>query len=382
MPTRRPVYTRAAILAAALAIAASVTDLAAQAKHPPARALSLGDSIAAVVDSLRHDPNGIAIERSTVQTGAQTVAPGTTVNGSIASWHGPLDVRGTVTGNAVALGGDIVVHTGGTVRGDAVALGGHVQLDGGTVQGEMRSLSALTVGPLARTAPRTPAQATKRSLSLSVGWYLVLSVIGLFAALFARGNLETVAERIRDDFSRSFLYGVVGQIALLPALVVGIVALCITVIGILLIPFAIVGFVLGGAGALALGFLAMSYVTGEAAMRWRGAVSPYTPPPVVQFLFIGLSLYFVLWMIGGLLSWAGWFGAVLRLIAAMVTWVAVTVGFGAALVSRGGTRAPGGRVPPPQAPPPLSDASWQTPTPVSGVAAARRPTPPPRSVQH
>jgi hypothetical protein len=126
----------------------------------------------------------------------------------------------------------------------------------------------------------------------------------------------------------------------------------------------------------------MSYVTGEAAMRWRGAVSPYAPPPVVQFLLIGLSLYFVLWMVGGLLSWAGWLGALLRLVAAMVTWVAVTVGFGATLASRGGTRAPG-RSSTPRVPPPSSspDTGWQTPTPVSGVAAARRPTPPPRSVQ-
>lgn len=381
MPIFRRVSMRAAFLATALAVAASVRGAAAQARHTPARALSVGDSIAAVVDSLARDANGVAIARTAAQSGAQSVAAGTTINGSIASWRGPLDVRGTITGNAVALGGDVVVHTGGVVRGDAIALGGHVQLDGGTVQGEMRSLSALTVGPLAKTVPRTPAQATKRSLSLAVGWYLVLAVIGLFAALFARGNLETIAERIRDDFSRSFLYGVAGQIALLPALVVCIVALCITVIGILLIPFAIVGFVLGGAGALALGFLAMSYVTGEAAMRWRGAVSPYTPPPVVQFLFFGLSLYFVLWILGGLLSWAGWLGAVLRLLAAMVTWVALTVGFGATLASRGGTRAPGGRVPASTVPPTISDTSWQTPTPVSGVAAARRPTPPPRSVQ-
>ena len=381
MPSR-PLRSRAALLALALALAMVTTGAAAQTTHRQTTALSVSDSIAAVVDSLGRDANGVVIERSVVQHGAQTVAPGNTVNGSIASWHGPLDIRGTVTGNAVAIDGDVVVHSGGTVRGDAVSLGGHVQLDGGTVQGEMRSLSALTVGPLVGSAPRTPAQVTKRSVSLAVGWYLVLAVIGLFAALFARGNLETIAERIREDFSRSFLYGVVGQIALLPALVVCIVALCITIIGILLIPFAIVGFILGGAGALALGFIAMSYVTGEAAMRWRGAVSPYTPPPVVQFLLIGLSLYFVLWMVGGLLSWAGWLGALLRLVAAMVTWVAVTVGFGATLASRGGTRAPG-HAPAPRVPPPvIPDAGWQTPTPVSGVAAARRPTPPPRSVQH
>jgi hypothetical protein len=210
-----------------------------------------------------------------------------------------------------------------------------------------------------------------------VGWFLVLAVIGLFVILFARNSLENIAERIRDDFSRSFLYGVAGQVAALPVLVAGIVVLAITVVGILLIPFAIVAFILAVAGALALGFVAMSYATGEAAMRWRGAVSPYAPAPALQFLLVGLSFYFVLWVLGGAFVWAGWLGAALRLVAAVVTWVALTVGFGATLASRGGTRAPTS-TPPQVPPPPTTDYEWQTPTPVSGVAAARRPTPPPR----
>ncbi|HEY7877555.1 MAG TPA: polymer-forming cytoskeletal protein [Gemmatimonadaceae bacterium] len=373
---------RAAVLvAAAAALTVPVKTVLAQSpRQSTSRATAAPvDSMAAVLDSLARDGNGIALQRRNVHAGAQSVPAGTTVSGSIASWRGPLDVRGTVTGNAVAIGGDVIVHPGAIVRGDAIAVGGKVQADGGTVDGEMRTLSALTVGPLAAAHARTPAQATKRSVSLAVGWYLVLAVIGFFIAFIARGNLEAVAEHIRTEFSRSFFYGLVAQAAFLPALIVAIVVLAITVIGILLIPFAIVGFILGAAGAIALGFIAMSYVTGEATMRWRGAVSPYGPPPVVQFILIGLSLYFVLWMLGGVFSWAGWFGALLRLIGAMVTWVAVTVGMGATLLSRGGTRATA--TAPPVIPRPSADYDWQTPTPVSGVAAARRPTPPPRSAR-
>jgi hypothetical protein len=341
---------------------------AAQAREAPR------DSIALWLDSLAHDPNGITLSRSDVHGGEQSVAAGEKTAGSIAAWHGNLDVRGTVNGNAVAIGGNVILHPGAVVRGDAVAVGGEVRNDGGTILGESRTLSALTVGAPPGGLHGSPARTARRSISLSVGWYLVLAVIGTAVAIFARGKLDTIAERIRDDFSRSFLYGVLGEIALLPALIAIVVALAITLIGIILIPFAIVGFILAAAGALALGFLAMCFITGDAVMRWRGAAAPYGPPPVLQFLLIGLSLFLVLWVLGGALAWAGIVGGFIRFIIAVVTWAAVTVGFGATLASRGGTRA--SRAPGMAAPLPADDtASWQTPTPVTGVAAARRPTP-------
>src|SRR6185437_263769 len=115
-----PVFTSAALLATALVVSASASA-APQGKQRPTPVVSVSDSIDVVVDSLARDANGVVIEKSVVQQGPQTIAAGNTVNGSIASWHGPLDVRGTVTGNAVAIDGDVVVHAGGTVRGDAVS---------------------------------------------------------------------------------------------------------------------------------------------------------------------------------------------------------------------------------------------------------------------
>jgi hypothetical protein len=365
---RAPALRPAALLVALLLALSPAAGVSAQAREAPR------DTVALWLDSLAHDPNGIPLSRSDVHAGSQTVAAGEKTAGSIAAWHGNLDVRGVVNGNAVAIGGNVILHPGSVVRGDAVAIGGEVRNTGGTVIGETRTLSALTVGAPPGGMHGSPARTARRSISLSVGWYLVLAVIGSAVALFARGKIETIAERIREDFSRSFLYGVLGQIALVPALVAIVVALAITLIGIILIPFAIVGFALAAAGALALGFLSMCFITGDAVMRWRGAAAPYGPPPTLQFLLIGLSLFLVLWVIGGALAWAGIVGGFIRFLIGVVTWAAVTVGFGATLASRGGTRASTRPGAPPELP--MEDEqAWQTPTPVTGVAAARRPTP-------
>jgi hypothetical protein len=338
----------------------------------PAAATSGADPIAVWLDSLAKDAHGLVLARGAVREGDQSVAAGESVSGSIAAWHGTLDVAGHVDGNAVAVGGDVVIHPGAVIGGDALSVGGKVRIEGGTVEGEMRSISALTVGPIPATPPRNAAQTTRRSVSLAVGWYLVLAVIGLAVVLFARGNLETIADRIRGDFTRSFLYGLAGQILLVPAFVAMLVALAITIIGLVLIPFAIVGFFLALAGALALGFITISYVIGDAAMRWRGAAVGGGRAQLLQFLLIGLSIFLVLWVVAGAVGDFGALGGLVRFIVAVLTWVALTAGFGATLASRGGTRSP--------ASPALEelesadDLSWQTPTPVSGVAAARRPT--------
>ena len=57
--------------------------------------------------------------------------------------------------------------------------------------------------------------------------------------------------------------------------------------------------------------------------------------------------------------------------AVVVTWAAATVGLGAAVISRGGSRR---RVSDAPTTPALPEAGWQTPTPISGIAAARRTT--------
>ena len=70
--------------------------------------------------------------------------------------------------------------------------------------------------------------------------------------LFAGDYLEGVVDSLEGRFGRSFWAGVAAQLALAPVLVLLVVALAVTILGILLIPFAIVAFVLAVAGLIAI----------------------------------------------------------------------------------------------------------------------------------
>lgn len=366
---------RALRLALAFALVLSLGTVASSELSAQTKADSAGsrDPIGAALDSLHRDANGMSLEREAISSGARTVESTQHLTGDAATWHGPLEIRGTVDGSAVAIGSDVVVLPGGHVRGDALSVGGQVRMAGGTVEGETRSISGFSVGPIAG-ARLTPAQATRRGLSLAVVCYLILVAMALAVAIGARTHLETIATTIRTDFSRSFLIGLLGEIAALPLFLLTMVALAITVVGILLIPFAAVAFALGVLGALDLGFLAMSLLAGDALMRDEGTAGER---PLVSHLIAGLSVFLVLWLLAGGASFLGMAGSVLRLLAFLSTWIAATVGLGATIITRAGTRS---SISPPRVlTPPTEEYAWQTPTPVSGVAAARRPTPAPRA---
>ena len=332
------------------------------------------DSARGVRAALARDPFGVRLDENTpISVGDRVVAPGEVIAGAAVTARGDLIVSGSVGRDAIAVGGDVIVRQGGVIGGDAVAVDGRVRLEGGTVRGETRTIA----GPLGVT----PATATPRSalstmwhqLLLALGWLAILAAIGVVVVLFARTNLEGVADAIERNFGRAFVVGIAAELAVLPALLMLIVVLVlIPIVGWALLPFAVIGFLVAIAGALALGFLAMAQVTGEALMRraQRGVGG------LERVVFVGLAAYMSLWIVAALLAWSGPAGGVMRIIALLITWVAATVGFGATLVSRGGTGAPARTSIPVTR---TAELEWQTPTPVVGVAAARRPTPAPRS---
>jgi hypothetical protein len=303
-----------------------------------------------------------------VTDGPRSIAAGVVVHGSIVA-RGPIDVLGRVDGSVVSLAGDVNVHRGGVVGKDAIAVGGHVNADSGQVLGEIRAMSALPA--LLGTVPlvadmRTPAQRTLYATKLVVGTFGVLLVVAIGVLLFAGRNLDEVVATIESQFVRTFWFGVLGQLAVLPALLVLIVACVLSLIGILLIPFAIVAYAIAAAGLLTLGFLAVARLIGGALWQNRSAQERTR---ALSALAVGIALFFLLWIVAALVSWAPMAATVVRAAALAATWAAVTLGLGAAIISRAGTHrrvagAAAGR------PPEL--AAWQTPTPVAGVAAARR----------
>jgi hypothetical protein len=339
----------------------------------PAQAAQL-DTARLWLDSLRSEFADVDVSFDNFHSGTRSVSAGERISGDLVVFRGDAEVHGTVEGDVVSLFGNVIAHPGSRVTGDAVAIGGRARLEGGTVDGEIRSITGNIFAP-ATPARTAPASSTSRNIALSVGWFLFLGLLGGFLALFAREKLERIAETVRDDFTRAFTVGLLGELAIIPAIVLSVIALAITVIGLLLIPFAVVALCLATAGALALGFLAVSFLAGETFQR-RGPLASANSGRALRAVLLGLSFYLGLWLLAAVFTWAGFLGGILKLVSAALTWVAVTVGFGATILSRGGTRVPGAA---PLAPPiPEDEVSWQTPTPVSGVAAARRPTPAPR----
>jgi hypothetical protein len=299
--------------------------------------------------------------------GDRSIAANTIVDGPIAVARGNLDVYGTVNGDVVALDGDVRVHDGAHVTGDAWAVSGSVTIQGGTVDGQKRSVAITppTIPSLSQVRPRQPLSSLQ-SAKLVAAWFALLVIIGVGVMVFAEPNLEGVVTALERGFARSFWLGVAGQVAFLPVLLVLVLGLAITVLGVLLIPFAIVAYVVAGAGLVTLGFLAVARLTGVALASDRGTTSPRGVH--LRALVLGLIAYLGVWMIAALFAWNPVIGAVCRAVAIAITWVAATLGLGATLASRAGTQRavlPGGKSA-------TDEYAWQTPTPVTGVAAATR----------
>ncbi|MDQ6612028.1 MAG: hypothetical protein M3Y64_06315 [Gemmatimonadota bacterium] len=208
---------------------------------------------------------------------------------------------------------------------------------------------------------------TKRAL-VAVG---AVAGIGIFIALVvlitAQGPLEAVARAAERDVARSFWIGLLWQVLAVPLLLILALALTLTIILIPAIPIAMLMWALAYAGAMTLGLFAVSLVLGRAVLRKK---TTYDRRALLSGLLCGLLLLTAVWVAAAVLVSLPIAGILTRLIALALSWVAATVGLGAVVRSRGGTLREHTEVTTESAVP-----SWQTPTPVFGVAAARRPTP-------
>ena len=309
-----------------------------------------------------------APEADSFKLGDYEVLAGSTHAGTIAVARGNLAIRGRVTGDAIALHGDVMVYPGGIVGGNATAIDGRVRSAGGVVEGDVRSIRGITASILAHTGGRGgPVEplSTWAAIKLVLGWFTVLFAIGVGVLLFAEKNLDEVVGVLERQFARSFWTGVLAQLAVIPGFLLLLLAMVVTIIGVLLVPFVAVAYVIALAGLLTLGFIAVARFTGRAFFATKTGSRAVS----LRSMLVGLVIYLGLWMLAAAFVWSPIAGSVLRAVALAGSWVALTFGLGATILSRAGTRREGDRARP-QA---VDDLSWQTPTPVTGVVAARRP---------
>jgi len=297
--------------------------------------------------------------------GSATVAAGDTVRGPFVVVGGTAEVYGVVVGDARSFWGDVVVHGGGEVIGGASAYRGRVVLDGGRVRGPMSSWQRSAAAPaVTSAAPMSRA----RALTLSAGWIAMFIVVGIIVLVLLATNLEATARVLEQDFGRAFFVGVLGQLGFLPLLLLTCVALAVTIVGILLIPFALVAGPVALVGMVTLGWLALALVTGRALSGAHREGSSRNE--ALRALVLGVVLLMAPWVVAAALQGTGMAALLGRLAALSVSWVAMSAGLGAALLSRAGA---GRRKATDRPQPPMQ--GWQTPTPITGVAAARRPIP-------
>ncbi len=302
-----------------------------------------------------------------VTKGTLTIPAGMTRKGTAVA-QGPVVVLGTVEGSVVSLGADVRIPSGGHVTGDVLSVGGRVLADSGRVDGEIRTMSSLPAlldAPAPAAQAASPVERTITATKQVLGSFAVLLVVAIGVLLFAAPNLREVVETVELRFARAFWVGLAGQLLILPGLVVLCIALALTLIGILLIPFAIVAYAVAIAGLITLGFFAVAQLIGSAVWRGRDTTERAR---AFGTLVVGITIFFALWLLASLLVWAPLAATVIRAAAVAASWAALTLGLGAAILSRAGTHrrlASGSR--------PVELAAWQTPTPVTGVVAARRP---------
>jgi hypothetical protein len=309
-------------------------------------------------------PNGQA------HLGDFTIGSAETLTGHLLVLRGDANVYGHLLGNLVTLDGDVFVHRGAVVSGDILALHGDVKDQGGEIGGEVRTLSAPATSA-ASGAALSPLALVGRSVAGVVGVFLTMLALGVGLVTFARPNLEVVSDTVSHSFGRSFITGLIGQILVLPTFGMLIVGLVLSVAGILLLPFAVVVYVLLAILGVVGGYLAVAHAIGETYTRRRMARgAALVSPNSYRYVGVGLGGLFVLWAAWALFGWVPVAGEIVRGAAVLVTWLLATAGFGAALLSRAGVRESfAGRLIPPEA---LTDEYlWATPQ--FGVPAVRRP---------
>jgi hypothetical protein len=188
--------------------------------------------------------------------------------------------------------------------------------------------------------------------------------------LFGKSPLEVVSDTVRSSFSRAFVVGLLGQILVLPTFGMLVVGLILTVAGILLVPFVVIVFALLLVAGVVGGTLAVAHSMGESMTRRQMARGRAISPNSYRYITVGLAAVFLLWLVWSLFGWVPHAGDLMLGAAILVSWLLASVGFGAALLSRGGLKEQfAGRIIPPEM---LTDEYlWATPR--YGVPAAKRP---------
>lgn len=336
-------------------------------------ALLVGSAAGAVAQSSSTESEARSeegVSQGTVTTGDRTVRAGESV-AEIVVIGGTLQVAGQVRGDAVVVGGDLVLQESGVIEGDALVTGGRLIEQGGRVLGEIRTLdgrgsyaeqveralSGRSEGRTSASSDRERARSERHAararfwsdpirrgfagIISTVAFGIVLAGIGGALIFFGRSHLETVSDTVRSATLRSAATGLAATFLMIPAFVVLIVALAVSIIGIPLLLIAVPLYPLAIFAGSIFGLVGVAHAMGERTAEQSRDALDLRYGNAYAHLFTGLAILLAPLLAAHLLQMTGFLGVIgilLKIATWAVIWLASTVGFGAVILSRAGTR--------------------------------------------
>jgi hypothetical protein len=188
-----------------------------------------------------------------------TIREGQEVTGDLVVFGGDAKVYGHVDGDAVVMGGDLYIAPSGQVDGSTVAFGGSVDNESTQTGGHHKHQGGGIIPPIPKITP-LPDNSDGSDQSTNdytvngppTAWYTLLGVLGILS-LLAFAIAPGTVRLVRDEFVRRPLVGTVVGFCWPFILTAVMIALAITIIGIVLMPAVLVA-------------VAVAYLLGRAAI--------------------------------------------------------------------------------------------------------------------
>ena len=179
-------------------------------------------------------------------------------------------------------------------------------------------------------------------ISLLVTYAILFGIAFATIVLGGRRFIEGVGDTARHATVRSGLVGLAATFLIVPAFVLGIIALVISIVGIPALLVFVPLYPIAVIVAALLGYLGVAHAFGEAfAERRYSGEEWYRRGNSYYFLLAGLALLLALFLGAQILQltpFLDWLGALLIVLGCAITIAVTVIGFGAVLISRGGTR--------------------------------------------
>jgi hypothetical protein len=254
------------------------------------------------------------------------------VSGDIVALGSDATILGTVKGDVVAVGGNIVMGENASVVGDAVTIGGRItKAEGAKVYGQEVSMAGIPIPflTLGLRAARNPFLANALGLLWTVARMLAVVLFCVLVAAVIPGPLGVIGSTLRDDVVKCGLVGLLIEFLTLP----GLFALIISIVGIFAVPAVILLLIVAGVVGLA----ASAFLVGRRLLPAHPAAAVVAPvalgavviqSPAFAARLIGfIPLLFPLKLVFGI-------------VGGVVFYLAMTIGLGAVWLTRFGRRIP------------------------------------------